>query len=157
MDLKEKLEVCSKALISWMMMEKQDNYNPGEHSNDIDEIFIAKMLFKKFKAFNIDIILPDMLLIILYTCTENNPGQTQIILKYLLEDIKDKKGPIKPGYAITSDDFASCFMTNFPIMEIPAVSVKYLEMWDAQKRKTTNIFESDNLCDTPEWWKEVME
>jgi hypothetical protein len=32
-----------------------------------------------------------------------------------------------------------------------------MKMWDGQKREVKNILESDNKCDTPEWWLEVME
>lgn len=87
---------------------------------------------------------------------KENPGQSQIILKDLLLSIKSKKGPIPSGYVITSNDFSLAFPFSFPIMEIPEVNKKYEKLWDKQKRKKENPLESDNLCDTVDWWKEVM-
>jgi hypothetical protein len=80
---------------------------------------------------------------------------TQIILKDLLLNIKDRRGPIPENYVIASMDFGLCFMHSFPIMEIESIERKYRELWDGQKYDTK--FGSNNLCDTIEWWKEVME
>ena len=156
MTLKEKKEVCSKALIGWMISER-NNDDMTKHDAEIESLFSSMVLLKKFKTFGIDIILPDMLLLILHVCVENNPGQIQIVLKDLLNNIKDKKGPIKSGYVITTEDFVDCFMTEFPIIEIPHIYDKYLKLWDGQKKDKHQPWESDNLCDTPEWWKEVCE
>ena len=93
---------------------------------------------------------------ILCICTNNNPGQIQIILKDLLNSIKKRTGPIKPGYIITSNDFSLCFAWNFPIIEIPEINTKYESLWMGQKIETDKPLMSDNLCDTVDWWKEVM-
>ena len=93
---------------------------------------------------------------LLSLCTNENPGQSQVILKDLLSDIKSKKGSIPEGYVITTDDFVNCFPFSFPIMENPTINKKYHELWDKQKTQTRRRGESDNLCDTIEWWKEVM-
>lgn len=148
----EKLVICSKALVKWFM----DDKNPTrEHNKDIADLFTSQILLKKLDAYGINIFLPDMLLFILYVCTDGNPGQVQILLKELLKSIKSRKGPIPNGYRITSDDFGFCFTTTFPIMEIKEVNEKYEKLWDEQK-----YWKGDyraNKCDTIEWWKEVME
>ena len=156
MTLKEKKETCASAFIAWVELEKH-NKDMKVHNEEIEEIFTNKMILKKFKAFGIDIVLPDMLLMILAICTDCNPGQFQIILKDLLNNIKQRKGPIPAGYVITPMDFSLCFRIDFPITEIPHVNAKYEKLWNGQKKENPKDLESDNLCDTPEWWKEVME
>lgn len=155
MTLEEKEDICSRALISWIIAERQ-NKDMSIHYEDIKEIFTSKMILKKFEVFGIDIVLPDMLLLILNVCVNNNPGQFQVVLKDLLNVIKQGRGPIPSGYVIRTRDFVSAFSDKFPIMEIPKINNKYHKLWDDQKKKTTESGESDNLCDTEEWWKEVM-
>lgn len=158
MDLKEKKRYCSMLFIQWFTDEK-NNPNMDYIDKDkefIEQSFISDILIKKFKAFDIKIHLPIHLLMILSLCTEENPGQSQIILKRLLLDIKSKKGPIPENYVITSNDFAMCFQDSFPIMDIPAINESYHILWNEQKKKgKLKPTESDNLCDTAEWWKEV--
>lgn len=151
-------ELCSKILLSWFLIEKE---NPNmEYTSEDEEFlrtsFITKVILKKFKVFDIQIHLPIYLLMILSLCTNENPGQAQIILKDLLLSIKSKKGSIPNGYVITSNDFSLAFPFSFPIMEIPEINKKYEKLWNEQKRKKENPLELDNLCDTVEWWKEVM-
>lgn len=158
MTVEEKKEVCAKALISWMVCEKE-GHDMKEHNEEIANIFTSRMILKKFEVFDIDIVLPDSLLFILYVCVEGNPGQFQIVLKDLLDHIKERKGPIPKGYVITADDFSYCFMTDFPIIDIPKIYDKYLKLWDGQKYVDMNDENRNryNACDTPKWWKEVME
>ena len=156
MDIKEKQDICSKALMTWFYQET-NNHDFRNHDKEIAELFTSQVLLKKFDVFGIDIVLPDMLLLMLHICTNNNPGQIQIILKDLLNDIKKRKGPIKTGYVITSNDFSFCFPWNFPIVEIPEINAKYESRWIGQKIENDDFFATDNLCDTPEWWKEVMQ
>ena len=158
MTIEEKKDLCTKALITWFMQE-QENHDFKNHDKEIAELFTSQVLLKKFDVFGIDIVLPDMLLMILHICTNNNPGQIQIILKDLLNSIKKRKGSIKPGYVITSNDFSLCFAWNFPIIEISEINIKYESLWMGQKieRDKNNPMISDNLCDTVDWWKEVME
>lgn len=155
MDIEEKEEICSRALISWMIGEK-NNMDFKLHDEDIANLFTSRVLMKKFEVFGIDIVLPDLLLLILNVCTGNNPGQIQIVLKELLNSIKSKNGPIKPGYVITTSDFITCFPSKFPITGIPEIDAKYESLWIGQKIKRESGC-SDNLCDTIEWWMEVME
>ena len=158
MTIEEKKELCTKAFINWFLQERE-NYDLKNHDKEVAELFTSQVLLKKFDAFGIDIVLPDMLLMILHICTNNNPGQVQIILKDLLNNIKERKGSIKPGYVITSNDFSLCFAWNFPIIEIPEINIKYESLWMGQKIEIDkhNPMMSDNLCDTVDWWKEVME
>jgi hypothetical protein len=157
MTLTEKKETCLKAFLAWIELEKQ-NKDVSIHSKEVEEIFTSQVILKKFKSFNIDIVLPDMLLLILAICTDCNPGQFQVVLKDLLNNIKSHKGPIPEGYIITVTDFSMCFPQDFPFMDVKSVSDKYHKLWDAQKKSgEIKLFETDNLCDTPEWWREVME
>lgn len=156
MTVDEKKEICAQALIKWAFTEMAGQ-DMKKHDHDIETLFTSQVLLRKFDAFGIDIVLPDPLLIILYICTESNPGQVQIILKELLESIKERKGPIQPGYAVSSEDFSHCFATSFPIISIPHMEKKYRKLWDGQKRETQKAFETDNKCDTVEWWMEVMQ
>lgn len=155
MNISEKIELCSKCFIAWKSAELQKQ-DMTKHDKEIADIFIAKALREKFNAFKIDICLPDILILMLDLMTDSNPGQSQIILKELLNDIVKHNGLIKPGYIITSDDFAHCFPSSFPITEIPKINDKYRKLWDAQKKECKGIFDTDNQCDTPEWWLEVM-
>lgn len=156
MTIQEKKEACSQIFITWMLNE-QHGKDMTKHNDEVAELFTSRMITKKFEVFGIDIVLPDELLLILYFCVEANPGQFQIILKDLLNSIKSRKGPIPAGYTITADDFSMCFMTDFPITEIKSIEDKYMKLWDGQKKERKGTFDSDNKCDTPEWWKEVME
>jgi len=148
--------MCSKLLIIWFGQER-DGVDFSNHDKEIKQLFISQVLLKRFEVFGINIVIPDPLLAILSCCTDSNPGQSQVILKDLLNHIKKIKGPIPDGYVIQSMDFSLCFPMNFPITEIPEVNAKYESMWIGQKIERTGTFSSDNLCDTPEWWKEVME
>lgn len=156
MTLEEKKEMCSKALIAWTMTE-QEGKDMSIHDKEVENMFTSQMILKKFNVFGIDIVLPDLLLLILAICVDGNPGQFQIILKDLLNNIKKRTGPIQAGYTITVWDFSLCFMNDFPIIDIPHINDKYRKLWDGQKKQKAQPWETDNLCDTPEWWKEVME
>ena len=68
MTIEEQKELCTKALVSWFMQE-QDNRDFRNHDKEITELFTSKVLLKKFDVFGIDIVLPDMLLMILCICT----------------------------------------------------------------------------------------
>ena len=155
MTLEEKKKICSCLFIAWFTDEREKNDNLL--NTEVYDLFTAKMISKKFEAFNIDIVLPAHLLAILDICVDGNPGQFQIVLKDLLNSIKERKGLIPAGYTITTDDFSMCFMFEFPIIEIPKINDKYLALWNKQKiTDKSHILDSDNLCDTPEWWKDVM-
>ena len=156
MTLGEKVSLCSQAFIMWMEQEMK-NKDMTIHDKDIENNFSSQVLLKKLKAVGVDIVLPDMLLLILDICVEGNPGRIQIVLKDLLNGIKKRIGPIPKGYIVTSWDFSTHFMTRFPIMDYPEMEKKYSELWDAQKIERKNSMMSDNLCDTVAWWKEVME
>ena len=144
----EKIELCSRIFIAWKLSNKAWNV----HDDEILDAFIPGMLVKKMKAFGIDIFLPDPLLLLIDVCTESNPGQAQIILKDLLNNIVERTGKIKKGYMISAEDVAECWPTSFPIVSLKPEL--YERKWIDQK---TNKAFSDNLCDTPEWWLEVME
>lgn len=152
--------LCFKVLIMWKEME---NVKPKMEYSDNDMFFIknsfiSQCILKKFNVFGIEIHLPANLLMLLSICSEENPGKAQLILKELLKSIKEKKGPIEKGYVITTADFKDAFPDTFPIInEYESLNEKYEKLWDEQKKPRPNgVMNSDNKCDTPEWWFEVM-
>lgn len=147
MTIEEKKNMCTQIFLAW----KFSNKDWTVHDDEIMDGFIPKVLVKKMKAFCVDIILPDPLLLMIEVCTEGNPGQAQIVLKELLNNIVSTKGKIKPGYIITLDDFVDCYPT-FPIIALDEEG--WRKKWDNQKG--SNVYPG-NLCDTPDWWLEVME
>lgn len=152
-------EICAKLMLSWIVDEanKSDMTYRPEDEEFIVKSFTASIISKKLEMFGIDIHIPIYLYMLIAVCCEENPGQAQLILKVLLESIKKSRGPIEAGYIIRVEDFANCFADSFPIMAVPEINSKYRKLWDDQKRQTKDSFlESDNKCDTPEWWREVM-
>lgn len=155
--ISEYAELCSKLLIAWSLQE-QKKKDMTIHDKELSNTFIFQVISKKFDIFGIDIVLPDELIAIIDVCTNSNPGQSQILIKYLLENIKSRKGPIPKGYVVTAEDFAFTFQRRFPILhEYSDLNEKFQKLWDAQKKERINVFDSDNKCDTPKWWLEVME
>ena len=155
--IEDKRIICSQALMTWLYSEIDNEELDIKEKDKICNIFPYNMILNKLDNYGVKVVLPDLLLMIVSLCTDNNPGISQIIIKELLSDIKEKQGNIPEGYIITSSDFVNCFPENFPILDIPEVYDKYIKLWDGQKRERPNEFSSDNLCDTPEWWLEVME
>jgi hypothetical protein len=145
-------------MLFMMWIKKEyENEDMSVYDEELSKAFIFQVIRKKFEVFNIDIVLPDELLAIITTCTNSNPGQSQIILKYILDDIKNRKGPIPKGYVITTNDFSNAFNSDFPILhEFKYMNEKFQKLWDEQKIPRATSW-SDNKCDTPEWWLEVME
>lgn len=157
-DIKETEDYCSKILLLWLADEiKNPNMDYIDKDKEfLESSFTAKILLKKFEAFNIKIHLPVHLLMILSLCTNENPGQVQIVLKDLLLTIKARKGPIPSGYVITTEDFSLAFPFSFPIMDIPKINEKYNKLWEDQKFIDMKTNYRENACDTIEYWKEVM-
>lgn len=156
-NIEETKELCGKIFIKWFLEEKEKpNMEYTEKDKEIlDNCFIAKVLLRKLVACNIKIHLPIHLLVILSLCTNDNPGISQVMLKELLLNIKKNKGPIPEGYVIGQMDFATTFPYSFPLIDDPDIYKKYEKLWDEQKYVCDDF--SCNLCDTIEWWKEVME
>lgn len=151
------LDLCSMLFINWLSNEKAGK-DMTLYDEELNNTFIFQMIRKKFDVFGIKIVLPDELLAIITICTNSNPGQSQILLKYLLDNIKSRIGAIPEGYVVTADDFTHAFTMRFPILhEFDDLNEKFRKLWDGQKKEKKKEWESDNKCDTPEWWLEVME
>ena len=152
-EIEEVKNLCSRIFISWGL---DKDYDPAKHNMEIlDDMFTPRVLLKKFEVFDIDIVLPDKLLILIAVCCNENPGQAQLILKELLISIRHRKGLIPKGYIITPEDFGFAFPLSFPIMADEKINKEYYKKWDAQKyNKDGHLL---NACDTIGWWKEVME
>jgi hypothetical protein len=144
--------------------------NPSLKTQSIDKItklpIIEKgsmlagniMLFK-IPAYGVKIKPPDWLVYMFDICCGGNPGFIQLVYKELLVYINNSKYGgmgIPENYVITTKDFAECFPTKYQILIDPVIYKKYSKLWDEQKIKSANILQSDNMCDTPEYWLEVM-
>ena len=156
--------MCTKLLALWMSCEKEDaKMEYTERDKEFFErSFVTKVLSKKLDAFDINVHIPSYLYMLISVCSDENPGNAQLILKELLTSIKNRKGAgIEKGYVITVSDFVDCFVESFPITGIPAIAKKYQKMWDEQKigrgaQYESDVNLSDNKCDTEYYWKEVM-
>ena len=157
-EVKEIEKLCAMVFIKWHEVGAQ--HDEKTHDMIMKNSFTAKILTKKFEAFDIGIKLPDELLLILGTCSGENPGLVQAILMDLLQSIKDKKGsPIPRGYEITPSDVVGAFPLRWPILEDPEIFNEYLSKYDDTiKNKATDSHGNKiNACDTKEFWLQVME
>ena len=59
MEEKEIKDLCGKVLAAWIISNSKKDFT--KHDEDIIKEFIPSILLKKFKVFNIDIVLPDEL------------------------------------------------------------------------------------------------
>ena len=156
-EVKEIEDLCSMVFIKWHIGAQHDEKT---HDMIMKNSFTAKILTKKFEAFDIGIKLPDELLLILGTCSGENPGLVQAILMDLLQSIKDKKGsPIPRGYEITPSDVAGAFPLRWPILKDPEIYNEYVSKYDAtiKDKATDSNGNKINACDTKEFWLQVME
>lgn len=157
-EVKKLQGLCAQAFIVWDMLGTQ--HDEEMHKMVMENSFTAKILTKKFEAFDIGITLPDELLMILGTCSGENPGLVQVILMDLLQSIKDKKGaPIPRGYEITPHDVVNAFPFEWPILEDPEIYNRYVSKYDAtiKDKATDKNGNKINACDTKEFWLQVME
>ena len=156
-EVKEIEDLCAMVFIKWHIVAQHDEKT---HDMIMKNSFTAKILTKKFEAFDIGIKLPDELLLILGTCSGENPGLVQAILMDLLQSIKDKKGsPIPRGYEITPSDVAGAFPLRWPILKDPEIYNEYVSKYDAtiKDKATDSNGNKFNACDTKEFWLQVME
>ena len=156
-EVKEIEDLCAMVFIQWHIGAQHDEKT---HDMIMKNSFTAKILTKKFEAFDIGIKLPDELLLILGTCSGENPGLVQAILMDLLQSIKDKKGsPIPRGYEITPSDVAGAFPLRWPILKDPEIYNEYVSKYDAtiKDKATDSNGNKFNACDTKEFWLQVME
>ena len=156
-EVKEIEDLCAMVFIKWHIGAQHDEKT---HDMIMKNSFTAKILTKKFEAFDIGINLPDELLLILGTCSGENPGLVQAILMDLLQSIKDKKGsPIPRGYEITPSDVVGAFPLRWPILKDPEIYNEYISKYDAtiKNKATDSNGNKINACDTKEFWLQVME
>lgn len=120
----------------------------------------SRLLLVKIPGYGIKITPPDWLIYLIETCAGGNPGYIQLIYKELLTFINNANYAgtgIPENYKIRAIDFINCFRFAYPILLDPPIYEKYSKMWDDQKKERENSADSDNLCDTAEYWLEVME
>ena len=157
-ELKEIEDLCAMVFIKWHEVGAQRDEEM--HNIIMEKKKKKKILTKKFEAFDIGIKLPDELLLILGTCSGENPGLVQAILMDLLQSIKDKKGsPIPRGYEITPSDVVGAFPLRWPILKDPEIYNEYISKYDAtiKDKATDSNGNKINACDTKEFWLQVME
>ena len=134
-------EILSRMLIYWSL-NREVKYDPEFEK----ECFIARVLRRKLEAFNIDLKVPDPLCGIIMICTGSNPGVSQLMLKEIMTCNKKYSGELTPL------DFSRTYPTSFPLMSKRKWEEHFEKEWDAQKDEN-----GDNLCDTPDWWKNPEE
>ena len=148
------LEMCACLYANWAI--NGDKNDESFHNDLLENSFISKMLLKKFDVFDINIRMPDELLLLLSLCSNENPGLVQVILMDLLQSIKNNLGKkIPKGYKISSLDFAKAFPNEFPIIENESIYKKYIENFDSIKTTYNEV--KLKLCDTKEWWMQVIQ
>jgi len=156
MNTKEQMELCSNALMN-LLIEETSGKDMSQHEPDIAGIFPISITLRKLEVFGIDVVIPDMILMILDICAQGNPAIIQLMTKELLMDVKaNQGGSIPKGYIITGEDFARLHGDSYPILDLPEFKEKYHTLWQAQKREQNKAFDSDNQCDSPEWWQEIL-
>ena len=127
--------------------------------NVSDESITGKILKLRIpNVFGFPITPPDWLIFCIETCTNDSPGYSQIIYKELLEYINNAHYGgmgLPPTYKIKVTDFTDCFKV-YPIIDIPEIEEKYSKLWDEQKVKHPLPGQTDNRCDTPRYWNELI-
>lgn len=119
----------------------------------------SRLLLVKIPGYGVKIIPPDWLIYLIEVCAGDHPGFLQLIYKELLTFINNHcygGTGIPENYKIRAIDFINCFRNAYPILLDPKVYEKYSKMWDEQKKEKCNSADSDNKCDTAEYWLEVM-
>ena len=157
-EVKEIEKLCAMVFIKWH--EVGARRDEEMHNIIMENSFTAKILTKKFEAFDVGIELPDELLLLLGLFSVENPGLVQAILMDLLQSIKDKKGsPIPRGYEITPSDVVGAFPLRWPILKDPEIYNEYISKYDAtiKDKATDSNGNKFNACDTKEFWLQVME
>jgi len=156
MNTKEQIELCSNALMN-LLIEEMSGKDMSQHEPDVAGIFPISIALRKLEVFGIDVVIPDMILMILDICAQGNPAIIQLMTKELLMDVKaNQGGSIPKGYIVTGEDFARLHGDSYPILDLPGFEEKYRTLWQAQKRERNKTFDSDNQCDSPEWWQEIL-
>lgn len=157
MNTKEQMELCTNALVN-LFAEEHFGNSTNEHDPEITGLFPICIVLDKLEKCGIDVVIPDMILMILDICCLGNPGVIQLMTKELLMDIKTRQGgSIPKGYVVTADDFVNAYGDAFPLLSLPATEEKYHKLWEAQKKeRLSSNLESDNQCDIPEWWQEIL-
>jgi len=157
-EVKEIENLCDMVYNKWHKLGTQ--HDEEAHDIIMKNSFTAKILTKKFEAFDVGIELPDELLLLLGLFSGENPGLVQAILMDLLQSIKDKKGsPIPRGYEITPSDVVGAFPLRWPILKDPEIYNEYISKYDAtiKDKATDSNGNKFNACDTKEFWLQVME
>lgn len=144
------LAAVSKLYMMWML----NNQNRSKDT-DIEDIasqsFICNVLNKRMEAFDIPVVIPDHLSMILDFCTDSNPGLSLMMLYDIIKNAHIQYSG--DTYVLQPEDFVAVFTTRFPVLSAyPDILQKYSDMFDNQKIKNTDIFGPDNLIDTREYW-----
>lgn len=152
----KKKEIVGMFFITWGMKEQEnpDYYRNIEHEPEIENLITSSIILDRIYRFDLNFIVPDPLLTIIYFCSEGNPGLAQMMFKDLFDSIRTKKNfKSDEEYLIKTEDFIDLWRNSFPYMEYESVAKKYLDMWDEQKNPNYVRYENkENLCDTKDWW-----
>ena len=142
-------ELAAKVFIAWNFNSKKEFSNNPEIVDGGD--FLSTILYRKMKAVDLGVNIPDECYLLISLCSDS-PGYAQLLLKELLLSIPN----LKKGYTIIPMDFARKFPMEYPMSDNPKWEKYFSQKWDEQKIHSAKFPYSDNLCDTAEWWLEVL-
>ncbi len=152
------VDLVNKVFISWNLHRFKQNYKPTEHDEDLANQFLCQIILKKLKWANVDVVIPDELLMILLLCSET-PADIQMLTVDMLDHIKEMSSnkAIPVGYVITPEDFIGTFSISMPVLsENTRAREEYNKKWDMQKlynREDITMYGTDNMFDTRDFWK----
>lgn len=146
----EFVETIAKTFLEWSATDLLDH--DANCTNNRDEImnrsFLGKLIIKKLEWAGVDVIVPDLCLIIIVLCSET-PAEVQMIMTDLLDGTLKRNNFTRfpKNYKITSSDFSYTFSNKFPIVsEYKEIKDMYNKKWDDQK------VDGRNMYDTIEFW-----
>ena len=150
MNEQQKLDMAGITFINWLQIHHSNPDKLKERNQEVyDSSFICKVIDNRMKTFNIDIHIPDHLIVLIDLCTGSNPGMSFMMLSEILEKIPD----LKYGHLIQPDDFVRVYGSKFPILSMYSdISDRLEKKWDMQKLETPKDFDTDNQCDYKYYW-----
>ena len=116
MNEQQKLDMAGITFINWLQIHHSNPDKLKERNQEVyDSSFICKVIDNRMKTFNIDIHIPDHLIVLIDLCTGSNPGMSFMMLSEILEKIPD----LKYGHLIQPDDFVRVYRSKFPTFAYP--------------------------------------
>lgn len=147
----EEMKALIMIMCGWVKRELYSHPTYESYTNSTlisNESFIAMVLLKRMKAFEIEVKIPDELILILEISTEGNPGKSLTLLYEILSRIPN----LQKGHMLTCDDYIRLTGTGQFKTVWNKEDDKWMEdLWDSQKTD-----DGCNKVDYPEYWRELF-